>query len=61
MDGDALASALAALPYPAAKACDGPVRGMVFWTWGGEITAIDAAMPEAALGQLFPEDESHVP
>ncbi|MEB3047422.1 type VI secretion system-associated protein TagF [Rhizobium mulingense] len=61
MDGDALASALAALPYPAAEASDGPVRGMVFWTWGGDITAIDAAMPEAALGQLFPEDESHVP
>lgn len=60
MDGDALASVLAALPYPASKACDGPVRGMVFWTWEREVTAIDAAMPDAALGQFFPEDESHV-
>ncbi|GLR55716.1 hypothetical protein GCM10007919_04380 [Rhizobium indigoferae] len=60
MDGDALASALAALPYPAAKACNGPVRGMVFWTSEREITAIDAALPDAALAQFFPEDESHV-
>ncbi|ARQ61966.1 UNVERIFIED_ORG: type VI secretion system protein ImpM [Rhizobium etli] len=59
-DGDALANALAALPFPAAKACDRPLGDMVFWTSERKITAIDAAMPDAALGQFFPEDESHV-
>ncbi len=60
MGADTLSSLLSTLPYPAEKARDGAVRGMIFWTRDCVTRAIDLAMPDAALGQFFPQDESRV-
>ncbi|MGM5059445.1 type VI secretion system-associated protein TagF [Rhizobium sp. 814_E9_N1_1] len=54
MDSDALAACLAALPYPAVGGSDGPVGGMIFWTWDCEAIEVDPDAPETKLGLFFP-------
>lgn len=54
MDGDGLATCLAALPFPAIEVSDDMAPGMIFWTRGCEAVKIDADAPETMLGPFFP-------
>lgn len=57
MEGDRLATCLAALPFPPIKVSDEPVRGMIFWTRGREAVKVDADAPETMLAPFFPGAE----
>jgi type VI secretion system protein ImpM len=56
IDGDALATRLATLPYPAAAASGDIVGGMRFWMSHCASVEIDPGAPDMALRQFFPED-----
>jgi type VI secretion system protein ImpM len=60
LDGEGLATCLAALPFPATEASGGLVRDMMFWTLDRQPVEMDPDTPEKMIAQFFTEAQGVV-